>query len=366
MLCAWNAYTLQVLGDQFLDADYAANPLTTGFVPPVTAAQVLGFYSQVEPWLNRAQQARSNPEYRLDVQVPAELPRWSEVEPCPNSHLHGMMAAMRSVREHAALAMAFFEEAAQRVDPVAQAVQPSTSKTGDQKAPSDEERRAGINHIRQVSAAATTKARYADDLWGGRHSRELHEQVEPHVKEAIERFYHLGQLLAMPSLAEICARQEYVPTAGSSPLSGGFNLPGQPGFDPWQLTDPVSRGRWEQDPKGRRAVAELWRYDPDPRLTLQIQAEIEAALARGDVGFATDGNGQRLGHFFCCPWGPVYVASRPLSIGGRRLRTMEQFIFDVSAEGVALGEPFKREIMVAVFHPTQKVEYGDPTAPPDH
>lgn len=46
----------------------------------------LTFYSQVEGWVNRAQQAHANPDYRLDVQVPADFPAWSEVEPCPNSH----------------------------------------------------------------------------------------------------------------------------------------------------------------------------------------------------------------------------------------------------------------------------------------
>jgi hypothetical protein len=90
LLCLWNAFTLQTLGDQFLDADYRANPGTVGYLPPKTAEQVFAFYDQVEGWVSRASQAQSNPLYRLDVDVPAELPAWSEVEPCPQSHLDGL------------------------------------------------------------------------------------------------------------------------------------------------------------------------------------------------------------------------------------------------------------------------------------
>ena len=37
MLCAWNAFVLQNLGTEFLDADYRDHPATKGFVPPITA-----------------------------------------------------------------------------------------------------------------------------------------------------------------------------------------------------------------------------------------------------------------------------------------------------------------------------------------
>lgn len=70
-LCAWNAFALQVLGDRLLDADYESEPATVGYLPPVTARQTLGFYSQVAEWLSRARQASASPSFRLDVHVPA-------------------------------------------------------------------------------------------------------------------------------------------------------------------------------------------------------------------------------------------------------------------------------------------------------
>lgn len=89
LLCTWNAFVLQTLGNAFLDADYRDNPATVGFVPPITADQVLRFYTPVEGWLTRAQQAHADPNFRLDVAVPADVPAWSEVEPFPNSHCMG-------------------------------------------------------------------------------------------------------------------------------------------------------------------------------------------------------------------------------------------------------------------------------------
>lgn len=343
MLCAWNAFVLQHLGDTFLQADYDSNPATVGYVPPITSDQILEFYAQVEGWVSRAQQAHSNPQYRLDVAVPAQMPPWSDVEPCPNSHLHGMLQAMRSVRDHAQAALLFLPDSSTLSDPKQQAQ---------------------AHYIRQILAAAVSKARYAEDLHGSHPTQEVHERVEPFIKEAIEGFYLLGQMIAMPSLAvppaetPLPAPKEYKKHAAP--------LPGQADFDPWCLTDPARRDHFQSDRKARRAIDDLWRLDPDPDRTLAIQAEIDAALGRGDIANATDRRGRRLGHFFCCPWAPVYVVIRPLMLDGQRLGAMQQFVFDVTAEGMNLGEPFRRHIKTGVFQTTTEFEYGDPDEPPDH
>src|SRR5687768_11445 len=99
LLCAWNAYVLQTLSNEFLDADYEASPATVGYVPPVTARQVLAFYEQVEEWLDRARQAHASPDYRLDVEAPAELPGWSAAHPSTPGHLAGVLRAMRALAE---------------------------------------------------------------------------------------------------------------------------------------------------------------------------------------------------------------------------------------------------------------------------
>lgn len=349
LLCSWNAFVLQNLGDQFLDADYAGNPQTVGYVLPITSDQILAFYGQVESWLNRSQQAHHNPEYKLNVAVPAELPPWSEVEPCPNAHLRGMLEAMRSIRDHVGAAMLFLTETTP---------------------PEGEAEQRQLRYIRQIHASAMSKARYADDLHGSNPTRDVHERVEPHVKEAIELFYAIGQLLAMPQLADVHAQQmQYLTPAAAVPSAGPARrkaAPGEFGFDPWCLTDPDSVEKWKADAEARQAIKTLWRLDPNPSETLRIKAEIDAAYDRGDIQFAKRRDGAKVGHFFCCPWAPVYEATRIVTLGGTRVRAMQQFIFNVTCEGVNLGAHFVREIMVGNFTPTNKFEYGDPNEEPDH
>ncbi|WP_420125632.1 hypothetical protein [Longimicrobium sp.] len=368
-LCAWNAFALQTLGNDLLDADYAAVPVTAGFVPPITADQVLRFFSQVEAWVNRAQQARANPGYVLDVSVPADLPSWSRVKPVPTTHLRGLIHAMQAVADHASAALSFLPA----------------------EAPGEGEQQAQINRIHQLYASAQSKARYAADLHGAAPTRELHGRVEPHVRAAIELFYQVGQLIADPTLATETAvarpdprpapavappdppRSPLVPAPPAPPHASDSALeawsaleewagphrrsalPGKPGFDLWALTDPVARHTLERDPEAKRALRKMWKMDPRPARTLAVHDEIRAAFGRGDIAYAGNGT-TRVGHFHCCPWSPVFVARRKVSIGGTRVRAMEQFVYDVGwshAEGT-----FRRRIVVGAFQETSKVEYG--------
>lgn len=339
-LCAWNAYVLQTLGTDILDADYAAEPVTAGYVPPVTADQALRFFAQVEGWMNRAQQAHANPDYVLDVQVPADLPSWSLLRPCPTSHMQGIMHAMRSVADHASAAMGFLPEAAA----------------------GGAEQQAQLNRIRQLYVAAQSKARYATELHGVNSSRDLYERLDPHVREAIELFYKVGQLIANPGLATAPAAAplpapiHVTAEAGSTlpaPLPGV--LPGDPRFDPWCLSDPDARDVLRQDSKARRALRKMWDLDPEPARTLALYEEIRAAFERGEIEYATSKR-RRVGYHHRCPWGPVFVAIRNVKLGGTRVGTLQQFFYDVGALNRA--EKFRRRIVIGTFQPTTETEYG--------
>ncbi len=125
------------------------------------------------------------------------------------------------------------------------------------------------------------------------------------------------------------------------------------------LTDPHSRTRWQQDLAARRAIATLWRYDPDPAATVAIQSQIDAAVAAGSA-VARTSRGQR--HYYCCPWSAIYLARQPVTIAGHQLRPMQEFTFDVSAEEMAEGGQFTRRLLVGPFHPTSEIDYCDPAA----
>jgi hypothetical protein len=328
-LCAWNAFVLQTLANDILDADYASEPATTGFVPPVTAHQVLAFYSQVEGWLNRGKQAIANPDYRLDVHVPAELPAWKEMEPYPTTHIRGVLHAMRSVADHAAAAMTFLPD----------------------QAPSGAGKQAQLNRIRQLYASAESKARYAMAMQGITPGRALATRLEPYAQDAIELFYELGQLIADPTLAT----EETAGRIDAAGAAGAGVLPNQPGFDIWCLTDPDARLVLENEGEARSALRRMWRKDPAPARTLAIQADIDAAFDRGVVDYAKTGR-KRMGHFNRTPWGSIYVAKRGVTLGGITLRAGEHFVYDVGITSKA--KRFRRDILVGTFEPTQNVEYG--------
>src|SRR5207249_3105061 len=100
LLCGWNAFALQLLGDRLLCADYEADPLTVGYVEGVIADQALACYGQVPGWLSRSQQALHSPAYELDVAVPAPLPAWIG-RGWTGVYVAGLYPGLEAVRSHA-------------------------------------------------------------------------------------------------------------------------------------------------------------------------------------------------------------------------------------------------------------------------
>lgn len=322
VLCGWVAFALQSAGDALVAADYDTDPATVGFVPEVTRRQAMSFYSEVGDWVSAAREVSANPQFRPAAQLPTRWPAWAELEPCPTAHLAAMVDTVQRLSERVLLLV--------KVD--------GHNVYGEAEGP-----------IRQLLARGDTRRDQATGLWrSGSRSAEIHRSIEDQVKEAIAAYFLAGQLMAMPELAGHLGPDLAATTAGDGVAAGSA------GFDPWCLTDPASRSRWQGDPAARRAIDMLWAYDPDPTRTVAVQAEIDAALDQGKI--AHDG----LGNFYCCPWSAIFGVVDPVSIGGKRLRRGQQFTFDVSAEEVPEGGPFKREILVADFRPTDEVDYCNP------
>ena len=92
--------------------------------------------------------------------------------------------------------------------------------------------------------------------------------------------------------------------------------------------------------------------------------EAVAAMARGDVTYGRNG-GRLIGHYFCTPWAAIYEAARPVMIGDTPIPRGKRFTIECAAEGVRVGYPFKREVVVGDFKPS-RLDYCDPDAPPPH
>ncbi|MEV5571861.1 hypothetical protein AB0L06_17580 [Spirillospora sp. NPDC052269] len=338
LLCSWNAFVLQSIGENLLDADYAADPRTAGYVPPVTHTQVTACFDQVEPWTSRARQAAGNPGFDVVgvVRLPAALPDWAEAEPRPLPHLRGMLEAVRIIRMHAEVALGALEASVQDT----------------------EEHRSDLRRLHQLAAEGATAADYADGLLNAAHEPRLHEAVEQRLRCALDCFHRLGQLTAMPTLIARHGTVKADARGNRLPIRE-LPTPDSSAFDPWCLTAPQARPRWRKNPQAQRSIEELWEFDPAPVTTLRIQDEIDAARRGGAIDYARDKTGGLLGSYFACPWGAVYTVRRPVTINGRRLRLGQQFTYAVNADKIREGGEFTRRLIVGRFSHTDEVQYSE-------
>lgn len=178
MLCAWNAFALQTLGDELVDGVYRAET-HTGFLPPVTAEQAVVFLSQVEQWSARAHRAASDPTYNVaaHIVVPAPLPTWISGQPRPKTHTRAMLAAARAMRARAEAALS----------DLLRTVQPASKVSA-------------VSLLKGLAAEADSVTSFGESLWSPDATTAVHEQVESSLRRCISNYYLLGQVLAMPQL----------------------------------------------------------------------------------------------------------------------------------------------------------------------
>ncbi|HST62495.1 MAG TPA: hypothetical protein VLK84_27570 [Longimicrobium sp.] len=250
-LCAWNAFVLQTLGNEILDADYRGEPATLGYVPPATARQVHAFYESVEGWVNRAYQAQANPDYRLDVPVPARLPAWEDGAVDSPAHLQGLLHALRAVVDHADAALASLPESVP------------------DSAPDAPDRQAQVNGIRQLHASARARARYAEELAGVDPVPEVLARAGAHAREAVEQLYLLGQWIADPALAS-----DAVPEPEPEPPLPA--LPALPAADGGRRALPASA------PASNTAAAPRKTVLPEDRIRQLLALAVDTAASLAD------------------------------------------------------------------------------------
>ncbi|MEY2476167.1 MAG: hypothetical protein QOG87_1482 [Actinomycetota bacterium] len=321
LLCGWNALALQIMGDQLLEADYRCEPRTVGFVVPETAEQALAYYSQVAGWLSRAMQAIHNPNYDLDASVPAPLPPWVNRPDCPDAYLEGLLDGLHRLRVHAEGALGDFRRTCGTEQPHA------------------------LARVEGIAAEAAAATDYADGL-GGARADEVRTEVLAQIRVGIERYYLLGQLVAMPHLA---TKPLPKPTRSAPPSAPrALPRPGQKGFDPWCLSDPRIVKSLKKIRAAQSAIDDMWAADTDPNKTLAIRADIDAGLYRDDIAYDSS-------HYFACPWSAVYVAKRPVRVGVVTVQPLQTFTVTIDMGG--RGQRFRRQVLIGSFYRAGRVKY---------
>lgn len=174
-LCAWNAFALQTIADSLLDADTEADPPTAGYVPRSTLAFASVCLDEVADWMRRARVAQSDPEARVGVGLPARLPRWHHDEPTRVSEIEGLRRAYEVLEARTET----------RVD-----------AAGGGRSRADAE-------LRRLCAEMKGAAEYARGLAWRTAGPVDRGEARSKLLEALQHAYELGQLLALPTLAEI-------------------------------------------------------------------------------------------------------------------------------------------------------------------
>jgi hypothetical protein len=298
-LSAWCAFVLQTHADNLL----SSGP-SPGYATPETYDQARVLYELVAAWLRRARAASASREYELDVVVPQQLPH-SPAEVDNGEQLAAMRRTLEAVQARAGADLA-----ARADDPIKARLEPM------------------LESLQTTLDASVVLAR-GRSLEPG-----LVGSLAQTLHEALDRAYQIGQLLAVPSLLD---RPSTPPDAAPErSTSVQFFLPGDAGFDPWCLTDPASRRRLAGSTAAATDLDAFWAADPDPAKTLALQAQIVAAVGRGDADYLPDGDGGTLEALAeACPWPTVLSAKADLVVGDVRLVRGERFALRVGGSGGA-------------------------------
>ena len=241
-------------------------------------------FELVGAWLGRAHQAAARATYVLDVSVPQPLPR--PRAPRSVGVLKAMKQTLETVQARAGANLA--ERSADpihgRLAPMMSGVQSALDSAGALSAP---------------SVSDDVKAVLGQTLQGG-----------------LDHAYQVGQLLAIPELLVKTEPVAPAPAVHDSTTVGLF-LPGDPGFDPWCLTDPIERREKQESQELTALIERFWEKDPEPAKTLAIQAEIAGALEQGAADFMPREMGPLTRRADGCPWPPILYAKASLVIAGK-------------------------------------------------
>jgi hypothetical protein len=292
-VAAWCAFVLQTQGDDLL-----ASGSAPGFASEEICEECQIVFQLVSTWLGRARQAAADPSYRLGVVVPQPLPQ--PLAARTPDVLKAMRKTLGTVqaRVGADIVERSSEPVARRVGPMMSVVQSAIDASA---------------VLARGSIGIELAASLAGTLQGG-----------------LDRAYQVGQLLSLPGLIAEPEPPAHSSQAHHDASSLELFLPGDPGFDRWCLTDPLTRARESENVRSNTDLDAFWAADPEPAKTLAIQAEIAAALEYGLVdylpGNTTDEFVDRVTR---CPWPGVLYARSPVTIAGTTLQAGDCFMFSV-------------------------------------
>lgn len=300
----------------------ATDPLTGGYVPRVTFDQANALAHQIEPNLQHAVAALTDPTYAPDVALPLKLGSRVEADgACPASHLRGMLAAAREIREWAAGLIAEYVVVVRRSGPAPAEIEAHITALQSQLAQADAQLQFGADLAGQVSRGGATE--------------ELRAQAERHLWKAMRAYFLLNQAAALPSLLT------------TTPALLSLH-PGKPGArkvyrdhpvrpdDLWRIATPSARSGLRETRMGRKEMKKLC-DQMGGVLSARAQEyldEVEAAARERHVSI--------LGAMASCPYEPLYRARRTLRIAGAHIPAGHEFHWNYPLGRIESAARFER------------------------
>lgn len=328
------ARTYQVFVQQLLAADASFDLETEGFLPRVTYDQANALAHQIQPNLQMAVAALTDPDYQLEVALPLALgPRIEAEGVCPVTHLEGLIAAAREVREWAAGLIAEYTEAVERTT-MASDSRASASASASPAPASLTEHIAALN---SRLAQADTQLRFGVDLVGqvtqGRVTPELHEQAETYLWQALGSYFLLNQAVALPDLLH----ESDVPAKSASARKPHVyhDLPIHP-KELWRIAAPSARSELRGTEFGRDEMKEMCEKMGGilSAGAQQYQHEVENAVRRGDA--------ISVGAMANCPFEPLYRARTALTLAGAQVPATYEFHWNYHRGHIESAPRFSR------------------------
>jgi hypothetical protein len=244
-LAAWCAFVLQTHADNLIASGSGPGYCDRDAFDDATRA-----YQFAGTWLDRARAAQARADYVLDTVVPQPYLKLGPQGEGQAKALRKTLWTLQS-RLGAHLNARSSEPVYTRLAPTLPALQ-SALDTG-----------AGLPNSKP--------------------SPELLATIGATLISALDRAYQAGQLLAMTEL--IASRPDPPADQGErDSASLTIFLPGDPGFDPWCVTDPlelIEREFGQSVGWATRKLVEFWASDPEPAKTLALQAQIASAIENG-------------------------------------------------------------------------------------
>ncbi len=327
-----------VFVQELLKADAAADPASAGYLPRVTYDQALALCEHIEPYLEEAIKASTNPryvptEYALPLKLGPRVRYPNQRFPLP--HLQGIIGAAQQMRDWGAGLLAKYELALRAAKvPLPQPISIHLEEMNSELGLGDFHLRTGVDMVGQISKGQATD--------------ELNERAEGFLWEAMESFFKLSQLIALPekpvrpphSTSGGMTRQQQAPsgyisqrpdlavpaqpTQGAGPTlpvqpapdvsdllnqvisdpGASIRTPSQPSQDVSDLLNQVTAGPeavLREDPQSTSDVSDLLNQvtadrEPNPVVSIQPSLDISDLFSQvtADPGIAQDRTAQDL------------------------------------------------------------------------